>query len=204
MEGGKEQRKLSLILVVMIFMVLFIAVVGISFALPDFSLIGKEKSNAMLLINNKEIDEQNDSFLISGLYPIDDSLSSVYSKSITFDVFSGNKNYDCKIFLSDFINGSNIDANNIKISLVKDNKYIIGSKKKGEFLSSIEYDESLNSYVLDSYLLKASEKHHYSLNVWLEDSYKGNVSYSLSDGKSNVTIATDSFSMKINADFVQK
>ena len=89
MEGGKEQRKLSLILVVMIFVVLFIAVVGISFALPDFSLIGKEKSNAMLLINNKEIDEQNDSFLISGLYPIDDSLSSVYSKSITFDVLSG-------------------------------------------------------------------------------------------------------------------
>ena len=75
MEGGKEQRKLSLILVVMIVMVFFIAVVGISFALPDFSLIGKEKSNAILLINNKEIDEHNDGFLISVLYPIDDSLS---------------------------------------------------------------------------------------------------------------------------------
>lgn len=204
MEGGKEQRKLSLILVVMIVMVFFIAVVGISFALPDFALIGKEKSNAILLINNKEIDEQNDSFLISGLYSIDDSLSSVYSKSITFDVLSGNKNYDCKIFLSDFINGSNIDVNSIKISLVKDNKYIIGSKKKGEFLSSIKYDESLNGYVLDSYLLETSEKHHYSLNVWLDDSYNGVTSYSLSDGKSNVTITTDSFSMKINAYFVQK
>ena len=181
MEGGKEQSKLSLILVVMIVMVFFIAVVGISFALPDISLIGKEKSNAMLLINNKEVDEYNDGLLISGLYPIEDSLSSVYSKSITFDVLSGNKNYDCKIFLSDFINGSNIDANSIKISLVKDNKYIIGSKKNGEFLSNIKYDEILNGYVLDSYLLGISEKHHYSLNVWLDDSYKGNVSYSLSD-----------------------
>ena len=50
MEGGKEQRKLSLILVVMIVMVFFIAVVGISFALPDFSLIGKDTCNAILLI----------------------------------------------------------------------------------------------------------------------------------------------------------
>lgn len=203
-ESNKEQKKLSLILVFMIFIVFFIAVVGISFALPDYSIMHNNNYNGMMFINNKDVNEYSDGIVINGLYPIDDKISSIYSKSITFDIFSGNNNYDCKIILSSIYNNSNIDDSNVKISLVKDNKYIIGSKVSGELLSSIKYNEYLGGYVLDDYFLNSGEKHHYSLNVWLDDDYKGNVVMSSSDDKDKFTIVSDSFSININASFVQK
>ena len=222
MNREKVQNKLSLILVTMIILVFFIAIVGISFALPNNmkvalkGLTGDDINTEILFYDEYCFSSNNShkycikgdkNFNISNQYAVSPDKIFNENSGMTF-IFSVNSNVNeenilsYKLGLSDIGEGNTLNTKSIRFNLLKNGKYIYGSKNSGVLLSDLKNDLDFKGLVFGSYDLK--NKDMYVLKVWIDENYIPEYNYYSKDNKKTMKINAENFSFKIKTYVEQK
>ena len=209
-----NNKKLTLILSVLGVIVLVITIVGVSFALFSFTGTGvtenKITTGSVAINYADSYDTLNNPLgkgviAISNAFPVSDQRAlEEQSNVLDFTVsatINGKMNVNYDIGITDLVEGDTLTADYIKIALLNDDGYVLGTTTAGEILSSRKNKLGLNELIDNYYLASGSFSetgvHHYKLVVWVSDNYELPTS-TTDEGTSHTTSSiSEEFSFKV-------
>lgn len=227
----QADRKKSMLLMFMVILVAIVAVVGISFALYDVVVddskvgtivTGKFSVNydtydgyctdisyfdqESCLGGKKEWINTSSSLNIKGAYPVSDIVgaSSTNTNSIvSFGVSSDDADISYAISFSDYVFGDTLNQDYIKINLLKNGEYILGSSTSGVLISDLNKDE-LNNYIINKSSVLKGDKDIYVLRAWIDQNYVPNYEEEIVENRKIISVKQEEVSFKIKIEAYNK
>ena len=217
------ERKKSMLLMLMVILVALVALVGISFALygvvVDDDKIGKIVTGGFT-INYETYDgycsnskyyaldscqksgnmwiKSSNSLSMSGLRPVSDAVGASVNNENSIIVFGVSADSNAAYYtvsLIDLVFGETLSKEYIKINLMKNGKYVLGSSDTGVLLDSLEEKE--NSIVLNSTTIDKNTKDVYVLRAWIDNTYSPEIMEKEEDNKHVIEVKKEEVSFRI-------
>ncbi len=217
------ERKKSMLLMLMVILVALVALVGISFALygviVDDNKIGKIVTGGFS-INYETYDgycsdskyhdmnscstsgntwiKSNSSLDMSGLRPVSDAIGASTKDAnsiIVFGVSALDNDAYYTVSLINLVFGETLNKDYIKINLMKNGKYVLGSSDTGVLLNALEEKE--NTLILNSDTIDKNTKDIYVLRAWIDDTYSPAIIEKEENGKHVIEVKKEEVSFRI-------